>query len=86
MSVGNVSAHAFSPPLRSLTFENPFSRDFIVFTANCESFPNLQTTKTGLSRDTEASADSASSVNLEKGISRAFRPLRLHDLLVEFGR
>lgn len=70
MSVGNASAHALSPPLRSLTSTNFFSKDFMAFTANCESLPNLQTTKTGFSREIRTTAASTSSARVGKGISR----------------
>jgi hypothetical protein len=70
MSVGNISAHVSSPPLISLTFGNLFSIFFITSTASCESFPNLQITKTGLSRGMSAKLKLGSSMRVVNGMSK----------------
>src|SRR5271154_509666 len=70
MSVGKVSAHSSSPPLISLTLMNGLSILFIVSTTSCESFPNLQTTKTGLSRGMFERLDTGSSTKAMKGMSK----------------
>jgi hypothetical protein len=68
-SVGNSSAHALSPPLMSLTSWKLSSSFFIISTASCESFPNLQTTKTRLSREICARLVLGSLMRSVKGMS-----------------